>query len=80
MTFTAYILDVLTDSVYPARITIKNGVFSEIVPVVDENIAIDVEGLLIPGLIDAHVHVESSMLTPVQYAKIAVRHGTTAVG
>ena len=79
MTFTAYILDVLTDSVYPARITIKNGVFSEIVPIVDENIAIDVEGLLIPGLIDAHVHVESSMLTPVQYAKIAVRHGTTAV-
>ena len=79
MTFTAYILDVLTDSVYPARITIKNGVFSEIVPVVDENIEIDVEGLLIPGLIDAHVHVESSMLTPVQYAKIAVRHGTTAV-
>ncbi len=79
MTFTAYILDVLTDSVYPARITIKNGVFSEIVPIVDENTEIDVEGLLIPGLIDAHVHIESSMLTPAQYAKIAVRHGTTAV-
>ena len=79
MTFTAYILDVLTDSVYPARITIKNGIFSEIVPIVDENTEIDVEGLLIPGLIDAHVHIESSMLTPAQYAKIAVRHGTTAV-
>ena len=30
MSFTAYILDVLTNSVYPARITIKNGVFEEI--------------------------------------------------
>ena len=79
MTFTAYILDVLTDSVYPARITIKNGVFSEIVHIIDENAEIDVEGLLIPGFIDAHVHVESSMLTPAQFAKIAVRHGTTAV-
>ena len=79
MTFTAYILDVLTDSVYPARITIKDGVFSEIVPIVDENTEIDVEGLLVPGFIDAHVHIESSMLTPAQYAKIAVRHGTTAV-
>ena len=34
MVFTAYILDVLTDSVYPARITIADGVFKEIVPIV----------------------------------------------
>ena len=33
MKFTAYILDVLTDSVYPARITIDNGVFKEITPI-----------------------------------------------
>ena len=79
MTFTAYILDVLTDSVYPARISIQNGVFSEIVPIVDENAEVDVEGLLIPGFIDAHVHIESSMLTPAQFAKVAVRHGTTSV-
>ena len=79
MTFTAYILDVLTDSVYPARISIQNGVFSEIVPIVDGNTEIDVEGLLIPGFIDAHVHIESSMLTPAQFAKVAVRHGTTSV-
>ena len=80
MSFTAFILDVLTDSVYPARITIKNGVFEEIVPIVlDEDIKVDVEGLLIPGLIDSHIHIESSMLTPAQFAKIAVRHGTTSV-
>ena len=79
MTFTAYILDVLTDSVYPARITIDGGVFSEIVPIADENAEIDVEGLLVPGFIDSHIHIESSMLTPAQFAKIAVRHGTTSV-
>ena len=80
MIFTAYILDVLTDSVYPARITIGDGVFKEIVPIVlkdDENV--DVEGLILPGFIDAHIHIESSMLTPAQFAKIAVRHGTTSV-
>ena len=80
MSFTAFILDVLTDSVYPARITINNGVFEEIVPIVlDGDINVDVEGLLIPGLIDSHIHIESSMLTPSQFAKIAVRHGTTSV-
>ncbi len=80
MSFTAFILDVLTDSVYPARITIKNGVFEEIVPIVlDDNIEVDVEGLLVPGFIDSHIHIESSMLTPAQFAKIAVRHGTTSV-
>ena len=80
MKFTAYILDVLTDSVYPARITVEDGVFKEITPIhVTEETKIDVEGLILPGFIDAHVHIESSMLTPAQFAKIAVRHGTTSV-
>jgi adenine deaminase len=34
--------------------------------------------ILLPGFIDAHVHVESSMLTPVQFARLAVVHGTVA--
>ena len=80
MSFTAYILDVLTNSVYPARITINKGIFEEIVPIVlSDKSNVDVEGLLIPGFIDSHIHVESSMLTPAQFAKIAVRHGTTSV-
>ncbi|MSR33914.1 MAG: adenine deaminase [Phycisphaerales bacterium] len=33
-------------------------------------------GILIPGLIDAHVHIESSMLPPSEFARVAVRHGT----
>ncbi|WP_406535094.1 adenine deaminase [Methanobrevibacter sp.] len=80
MKFTAYILDVMTDSVYPARITVDEGVFKDITPIhVTEETKIDVEGLILPGFIDAHIHIESSMLTPAQFAKIAVRHGTTSV-
>ena len=80
MKFTAYILDVLTESIYPARITIEDGIFKEILPiVVTEETKIDVDGLLVPGFIDSHIHIESSMITPQQFAKIAVRHGTTAV-
>lgn len=80
MKFTAYILDVQTDSVYPARVTIEDGIFKEIVPLdITEETEIDVEGLMVPGFIDSHIHIESSMITPAQFAKIAVRHGTTGV-
>ena len=80
MSFTAYILDVITDTIYPAKITIENGLFKEITPItLDEKYLVDVEGLMVPGFIDSHIHIESSMLTPAQFAKIAVRHGTTAV-
>ncbi|WP_455170307.1 adenine deaminase [Aegicerativicinus sediminis] len=38
----------------------------------------DEKGFIVPGFIDAHVHIESSMLVPSQFAKIAVTHGTVA--
>ena len=80
MSFTAYILDVVSDSIYPARITVENGVYTEVTPIlVNESTKLDVRGLMIPGFIDSHIHIESSMITPAQFAKIAVRHGTTGV-
>ena len=80
MEFTAYILDVIFDSFYPARIRIEDGIFKEVEPILlTEDTRLDVDGLVVPGLIDAHIHIESSMLTPAQFAKIAVRHGTTSV-
>ena len=80
MSFTAFIFDVITDTIYPARITVEDGLFKEVTPIrISEGSKIDVKGLMIPGFIDAHLHIESSMVTPAQFAKIAVRHGTTAV-
>ncbi len=80
MSFTSFILDVVTDSIYPARITIENGLFKEVTPItINEDSVMDVDGLMIPGFIDSHIHIESSMITPAQFAKIAVRHGTTSV-
>ena len=82
MSFTAYMLDVVSDTIYPARITIEDGLFKEVTPItVSEKdiVKIDVKGLMVPGFIDSHIHIESSMVTPAQFAKIAVRHGTTAV-
>jgi adenine deaminase len=35
-------------------------------------------GLIMPGLVDAHIHIESSMLPPVEFARLAVVHGTVA--
>ncbi len=82
MSFTTYILDVISDTIYPARITIEDGLFKEVTPITvseKEIINVDVKGLMLPGFIDCHIHIESSMVTPAQFAKIAVRHGTTAV-
>ncbi len=46
----------------------------------DASEVIDVKGaLVLPGLIDAHMHLESTLLTPLEFAKVAVLHGTTAV-
>lgn len=41
---------------------------------------LNLKGLsVVPGLIDAHVHIESSLLTPVEYARVVLKHGTTTV-
>ena len=80
MSFRAFIFDVILDTMYPAEITIEDGIFKKITPItIDDNIDVDVGGVIIPGFIDSHIHIESSMLTPAQFARIAVRHGTTGV-
>lgn len=80
MSFTAFILDVISDTFYPARISVENGIFTEVTPIsVNEKTNFDIKGIMVPGFIDSHIHIESSMLTPAQFAKIAVRHGTTSV-
>lgn len=73
-------LNVITDSIYPARISVEGGFFKEIVPIViNDDSELDISGIILPGFIDSHIHIESTMLTPAQFAKLAVRFGTTSV-
>lgn len=68
------IVDILNQNIFPGFIKIDNGKITEITR--DKN---EYKNYLIPGFIDAHVHIESSMLTPSEFARIAVVHGTIAI-
>ncbi|MEM7550021.1 MAG: adenine deaminase [Bacteroidota bacterium] len=60
-------------SIKPSEIIVEEGMIKKI-NVIDES----VNGFLMPGFIDAHVHIESSMLVPTEFARMAVVHGTVA--
>ncbi len=72
-TVTANVVDFLGRCTYPAEVAIENGRITAIA----ESSAQPTTYLL-PGFIDAHVHVESSMLVPSEFARAAVVHGTVA--
>jgi len=67
------IVDVVREKIFKGSITIENGTITS---VFKENVEED--QYIIPGLIDAHIHIESSMLIPSEFARIAVQHGTVA--
>ncbi len=73
MTLSANIINLFDRTIYFASVTIENQRISAITRLADERIG---EPYLLPGFIDAHVHIESSMLTPTQFARLAVVHGT----
>lgn len=68
------IVNIFDQEIFPGTIKIKNGRITEITR--DKG---DYNNYIIPGFTDAHVHIESSMLTPSEFARIAVVHGTVAV-
>lgn len=70
----ANIVDVLNNEIYPAELNVENG---KIKKITRTNEAYDT--FLIPGLIDSHIHIESSMLTPTEFARTAVRNGMVSV-
>ncbi len=67
------IVDIIKKDVFPCEIIVSNGKISDIIKLSD---APDV--YILPGLIDSHVHIESSMLTPAEFAKAAVKFGTVS--
>jgi adenine deaminase len=71
---TGQLVDVHTQTIYPACITVNNGRIVSIQPV--EQGANESLPYLLPGFIDSHVHIESSMLVPAEFARLAVVHGT----
>lgn len=77
-----YVVDVFSDSISKKDVLIENNVITGVGDYDDEkaDTVINAEGkYLAPGFIDGHIHIESTMLTPYEFAKIAVLHGTTAV-
>ena len=77
-TISGRIVDVLGKRVFSGTIHLEHG---RIARIVEEDIREEEGGRIptfLPGFVDAHVHVESSMLVPWEFARIAVTHGTVA--
>lgn len=75
-TITGQLVDIWQKKIYSAAITVVNGKIEAITPV--ESPGHEAFGYILPGFIDSHVHIESSMLVPRQFARLAVVHGTVA--
>tara|TARA_R110002050_G_scaffold300722_2_gene471915 strand:+ start:59108 stop:60742 length:1635 start_codon:yes stop_codon:yes gene_type:complete len=67
------VVDILNKEIYPAAITVVGKHISKIERVEDV-----FDTYILPGFIDAHIHVESSMLVPSEFARLAVVHGTVS--
>lgn len=66
------IVDVVAKEIYPGRIFFEAGKITRI----ERNLNTTYDQFILPGFIDAHVHIESSMLVPSEFARLAVVHGT----
>lgn len=71
--YSSNIVDVLNENIYPGTIYVDRGKITKITHDDEEY-----DTFILPGFIDAHVHIESSMLPPSEFARIAVTHGTVA--
>ena len=72
-TLTGNIIDIKSRNIYWGELEITEGIISNIKEIGEERIN---ESYLLPGFIDSHVHIESSMLVPSEFARLAVVHGT----
>ncbi len=67
------IVDVVSQRIFQGTVFVRNGKISEIHEQETDNTE-----YILPGLIDAHIHIESSMLIPSEFGRLAVAHGTVA--
>src|SRR5688572_1661385 len=68
-------VDVRNEVIYPAEIFIEQGQIRSIRKI---DASTPMDAYILPGFIDSHVHIESSMLVPSEFARLAVVHGTVA--
>lgn len=73
LTLKGNIVDVVGGRIFRGTVHVSGGKITEII---EEEVESD--DYILPGLIDAHVHIESSMLIPSEFARLAVIHGTVA--
>jgi adenine deaminase len=71
---TGNIVDLLQKKCYPGILHVKDGEITSVIPTPSKSY----EKYIMPGFIDAHVHIESSLLMPSEFARLAVTHGTIA--
>ena len=69
------IVDIVTGEIFWGQITVRDGRVAGVVRLGDVKTG---EHFILPGFVDSHIHVESSMLLPSQFARVAVSHGTVA--
>jgi adenine deaminase len=78
---TGNLVDVHKKKIYPAEITVENGKITSIKEIHHshpDSYPDTIQNYILPGFIDSHVHIESSMLVPSEFARLAVVHGTVA--
>lgn len=73
-TVKGFVIDIIDRKIFPGIVTVDKDTISNI-EATEEQVP---EQYILPGFIDAHIHIESSMLAPSEFAKIAVLHGTVA--
>jgi len=79
---TGRLVDIVQEKWYPAEVVIEDGMITSVTALPADAGAAQKEDdslpFILPGFIDSHVHIESSLLIPAEFARLAVVHGTVA--